>query len=255
MSIRVMSLIWDVRFPTQSQLLIALKLADFANDSGGSIFPSRNRLASLAQCSESTVKNTLRAFREIGFLKVIREGGNGPKDTTEYEINLRLVKAVIDGDCTIEGGATELEIKGSKEGSNIDPLDDVRGQSDELRGQPVADKGSTGYPQSINNHQLETPSRASARSEDFKSDLGSEGAKPSRALPSITIQPADASWQAWIDHLRATDRAAMAFDAGQAKRIRASTRWPKPDSQIFEPKPRKSGKNVSDILSGEGHAA
>ena len=82
--------------------------------------------------------------------------------------------------------------------------------------------------------------RASAQSEVSKSDFGSEAAKPSRALPCFTIQPADSSWQAWIDHLRTTERAAMAFDAERTKRIRASTRWPKPESQVFEPKMRKS---------------
>jgi DNA-binding transcriptional ArsR family regulator len=142
MSIRLMTLMWDVRFPTQSQLLIALKLADFANDQGDSVYPSRNRLSSDTQSSQSTVKNTLRAFREIGLLHVVREGGHGPKSTTEYAINVRLVKAVIDGDCTIEGSATDLQIAWINKGSIFDPLDDLRGQSDELRGQFGEVKGS-----------------------------------------------------------------------------------------------------------------
>lgn len=252
MSIRVMSLMWDVRFPTQSQLLIALKLADFANDFGGSIYPARATLAGLAQCSESTVKNTLRAFREIGLLRVVREGGNGPRDTTEYEIDLALVKSIIAGECAIDGSATELEIKGSKKGSDIDPLDAVRGQSGELRGQPVDDKGSTHYPQSTKNHQLE-PSARDAREVD-KSDFGREVSKPSRAVPCVTIKPSDSSWSAWLDHFRSTGRADLAFDATHLKRIRASTRWPKAETHIFEPKPRKTGANVCDVLTKEREA-
>jgi Helix-turn-helix domain len=251
MSIRLMSMIWDVQFPTQSQLLIALKLADFANDSGGSIFPSRNTLAKQAQCSETTIKNTLRAFREIGLLKVVREGGNGPKDTTEYEFDLGLVKAVIDGECTIEGSAIDLEIKGSNKGSISAPLDEIRGQSDELRGQSLPLKGSTGCPQYTNNHHLE-PSRASAREVD-KSGLGSEGKKPSKALPCFKIVPADSSWGAWIDYLRERD-SGMAFDANQSKKIVASTRWPKPESEVFHPKPMKPVGCASRII-GEGDAA
>lgn len=238
MSIRLMTRVWDVVFPTQSQLLIALKLADFANDDGGSVYPSRNRIAQQAQCSESTVKNTLRCFRDIGLLIVVAEGGKGPKDTTEYCFNMRLLDALIDGDCTIEGSATDLQIKGSTEGANFDPLESTRGQSDELRGQPVTDKGSTHYPQPINNHQIEPSGRARAR-EGVKSDFGSEGAKPAKALPCFTIQPADTSWQHWIEHLRASGKSDLAFDAQQLKRIRASSRWPTPESTVFEPAPRK----------------
>ena len=34
MSIRLMTLVWDVRWPTQNHLLVMLKLADHANDEG-----------------------------------------------------------------------------------------------------------------------------------------------------------------------------------------------------------------------------
>lgn len=97
--------------------------------------------------------------------------------------------------------------------------------------------------------------RASAPSEVLKSDLGSEGPTASKALPVFTIQPGEAAWQHWIEHFRAAGKDDLAFDATELKRIKASTRWPKPESQIFEPKPRKKGANVSDVLTGEGHTA
>lgn len=219
-----MTLVWDVQFPTQSQLLIALKLADFANDDGSSVYPSRNRLAANCQCSESTVKNTLRAFREIGLLHVVEEGGNGPRDTTKYAWNMRLVGALIDGDCSIRGGATDLEIEWSEavdnKGSKFDPLEPVRGQSDELRGQPVAAKGATGYPQPINTHHKEPSARERA---------GATQTAPAVARPLIVVRAGDISWSAWLDVIATRAGEASKLAAERSGCITAAGRWPRAD--------------------------
>lgn len=207
MSIRLMSMMWEIQFPTQSQLLIALKLADFANDEGGSVFPSKNRLARNAQCSESTVKNTLRAFRSIGLLHVVEEGGRGPKDTTHYAWNLRLVHALLNETCAITGGSEELEIKWSEKGAEFDPLDDVRGQSDGLRGQPTGAKGSAGYPQSFTNHHIETSSRLGVPATQGAARPALQDSPPRLVLSE------DRDWQLWLNWMRQLghDKAADMF--------------------------------------------
>lgn len=249
MSIRLMTLVWDIQFPTQSQLLCALKLADFANDDGGSVFPSRNRLARDCQCSESTVKNTLRAFRDIGLLHVVEEGGSGPGDTTRYEWNMRLVRALIDGDCSITGGATELAIEWSEavdsKGSRFDPLEPLRGQPDGLRGQPVAAKGSTGCPQPINNHQIEPSSRERA---------GASGRAPASARPSITVREGDISWQTWLDAIATRAGEATRLAAMRAGSITVAARWPRDDvplPTIAMPK-AETLTELSRQMTGEG---
>lgn len=237
MSIRLMTHVWDVPFPTQSQLLVALKLADYANDDGGSIYPSRNRLAELTQSSESTVKNVLRAFRAIGFLQVAKEGGHGPKSTTHYTINLRLLRALSNGDVVIRGNAESLQLEwleegaefdpldeGSTEGSMVDPLPPLRGQAEHLRGQSERAKGSTGYPQSTNNHQIDSSgARAGA------CEAGATPTRASRPAPALTIVRDDVQWRAWLD----------AVDLQTAERIErageftATARWPTEGAKIL----------------------
>lgn len=201
-----MSVVWEVPFPTATQMLICLKLADYANDHGGSIFPANSTLADKARCSESTVKVTIKALRACGILHLVRAGGNGPRDTNEWVLNVPMLKALADGSAVITGCSDTLEIdgfsvevsdvqepenKGSEKGSKINPFTTVRGQSGELRGQPTGAKGSAGKPQSINNHQKDT-----SGSRESASD---EGARSPRlkAEPSL-ILPNDWQWSKWI---------------------------------------------------------
>lgn len=148
MSVALMSLVWEIRWPTQSQLLIALKLADHANDEGANVYPSKSRIAEQAQCSESTVKNALRAFRDCGILRVTKKGGNGPGSTTIYEINVDLLKRLAAAKAVLKGTADSIEIpdelaKGSTiYQSTVDPLDEERGQSDSEKGSTETEKGS-----------------------------------------------------------------------------------------------------------------
>lgn len=234
-----MSLVWEVPFPTATQMLVCLKLADYANDLGGSIFPARGTLADKARCSDSTVKVTLKALRACGLLCLVRAGGNGPRDTNEWMLNVPLLKALSDGSATITGcsdtlevdgfhsevpGAQDSENKGSEKGSKTDPLDTVRGQSGELRGQPTTRKGSVGNPQSTNNHHLDSsgaPERASGKG------ARAPGAQANLS-PHQMITKADCpdEYAAWLEHYRkhGTKGQVKFFeDYGQ---VLAPTMWP-----------------------------
>jgi hypothetical protein len=88
MSIRVMASVWDSKIDNQTDLLVLLALADFANDQGIS-WPS---LEGLAQKSRSSVRNVQRILKRLelaGVLKVQRMGGGAPGSTNFYHINLK----------------------------------------------------------------------------------------------------------------------------------------------------------------------
>lgn len=248
MSVRMMTLVWDVPFPTSTQMLIALKLADYSNDHGTSIFPANETLANKARCSETTVKTTLKVFRECGLLHLLRKGGNGPKDTNEWALNVPLLRALGTGDCTIEGCSTVLEIAGElpvdNKGSNSDPLAAVRGQSDGLRGQPTGSKGSAHGPQTINNHQIESPDRVrDQKNDDF--DLKGSG-RP--AQPELRITATDGSrWLAWLGTMTPAD-VARAETAGE---IFTTANWPREDAKLLRiPRPPHALTDRSKAMQG-----
>jgi hypothetical protein len=109
MSIKIMSVVWDIEFPTATRLLIALKLADYSNDEGRSIYPSKPTLASKAQCDQRTVERTLAAFRKCGLIAVVREGG-GRGNTTEYKLDLRLLEKLRTGAAHFEGNSRKFTL-------------------------------------------------------------------------------------------------------------------------------------------------
>lgn len=239
MSIRLMSIVWDIPWPSQSALLVALKLADYANDEGGSIHPARDTLAKHAQTSLATVKRTLAGFRDVGLLKVVEEGGKGPRSTTVYEFDVRMLMRLHDGYDEIqraENAADGFVIvqkqpveDGGEKGLTVSPLLSTSGSSDELRGSPEKIRGSIDEPR---NTTLEPPSRttnARAR-EDFKSGLKSEGV----AAATFTITANDGTcWDQWLQFFRKRGRDDLEQRAAAAGEITTiGSRWPKDDSPL-----------------------
>ena len=243
MSIRLMTLVWDVRWPTQNHLLVMLKLADHANDDGGKVWPAVATIALQAQCSERTVQNVLKALRDCGLATVTRPGGGS--QPTVYALNVDLLRALAGK--KLEGSADRIEIPDEAysydihTGATVAPPVVAPVQPATERG---ANEGGRGAKLLHPNHHLE-PSRETSLSEVSNFDLKSEGAKPSKALPCFTITPADTSWEAWLEHFRQNSHRSLAYDATQKKRIRVSTRWPKPESIVFEPQIKKPVKDFT----------
>lgn len=73
MSVHIASMIWKCDFPTVSAKIIALKLADCANDDGENIYPSAARLERETGCSTSTVREVLALLEAQGLLVVVSE--------------------------------------------------------------------------------------------------------------------------------------------------------------------------------------
>lgn len=240
MSIRLMSIVWDIPWPSQSALLVALKLADYANDEGGSIHPARDTLAKHAQTSLATVKRILSAFRDVGLLEVVEEGGRGPRSTTVYRMNLRLLMRLHDGYDEIQRAAdasdgfviVEKSTACGEEEAHGEPLSSARGSPDELRGSPEKIRGSIDEPR---NTTLDPPSRNTTSreraSEEFLNDGKSE---VKREVPRFDVTPANGTaWAQWLQFLRKRDREDLAMLAEAAGAMTTiGSRWPKDNSPL-----------------------
>jgi len=82
MSNKVQGLVWDIEFPNAMAKMIALKLADWANDDGGNIYPSTTGVARKTGCSRSVVCKWQYAMEHCGLLRVVERSQGGNKDDT-----------------------------------------------------------------------------------------------------------------------------------------------------------------------------
>jgi len=254
-SIRLMSLVWEIEFPTHAQKLVALKLADYASDSGESIFPAVNTIAKHTGSDERTVQRVLKAFRGCGILHVLKEGGSGPKSTTQYALNVNVLVALVYGDCTLTGSASELEIEGEIKGDILSDKGDILSADDalrvtksRLRVTSTTPKGGSGVTQSTNNHQLDSSARERA--------CASEGAPAHRAEggDAALVLPGDPTWSLWLNWLRQDGHheAAKAIEAEAGMVVFA----PRPHNGCRKPKlPPLQGSARWDELQAQRQAS
>lgn len=80
-----MSFIWQSFPDGGSLLLLALAVADFADDAGERIFPSVATLAAKVRLSERSVQYLLRKLQTMGWLELVSKGG-GRSRTCLYRI-------------------------------------------------------------------------------------------------------------------------------------------------------------------------
>lgn len=86
MSIAVMSYVWDNSPAKGAELLVQLALADAANPDGVA-WPSIAKLASMARCTEPTVRRTLEKWGEAGELQIFVGGFlDGKNQSNTYRI-------------------------------------------------------------------------------------------------------------------------------------------------------------------------
>jgi hypothetical protein len=93
MSIKIMTLVFDY-YPTGGgEMLLALSLADFSDDSAGRIFPSVPTLARKTRQSERNVQYQLRKMEQEGFISAVEKNSGGrlkgkKYKSNEYQINI-----------------------------------------------------------------------------------------------------------------------------------------------------------------------
>lgn len=85
MSVRAMAHVWATSVARGTELLVALAIADFADDDGRA-WPSIATLSRKARCAERTVQDSVAALRRRGELLV--EVGAGPRGTNLFRVVL-----------------------------------------------------------------------------------------------------------------------------------------------------------------------
>lgn len=100
-----MSWIWENATVGGSNLLILLAMADFADDNGGSVYPSMKTLAKKARMSQDQARRVVHKLIADGHIELVQKGGwdGGRNRSNEYRL-------VINRTCkTAEGGTRKLQ--------------------------------------------------------------------------------------------------------------------------------------------------
>lgn len=170
MSARLLGLAFDAEAPSAAAKLVLIKLVDCCDDEGKKIFPAVATLARAAQCDVRSVQRHIRLFCTVGLLKCVRAGGAGPKHTSHYEMNISVLRLIVekgwsavacgacapandegedgaDAACHAESAEPNAEIAPNK-GDTMSPLETVRVTRE-------TDKGDTGVTQTLKNNPQE----------------------------------------------------------------------------------------------------
>ncbi|CAB4223442.1 hypothetical protein UFOVP1670_53 [uncultured Caudovirales phage] len=93
MSIKLMTMVWESYPEGGSELLLALALADIAQDDGTRIYPGVAYMAAKARMSERSIQYLLGKMINRGILVVERKGGifQGKNFTTKYRMDLEVL--------------------------------------------------------------------------------------------------------------------------------------------------------------------
>lgn len=111
MSICLMAAVWE-HFPCGgSQLLVMLRLADYANDLGGDIFPSIATIARNVRLTEKQARRVIHDLIDSNWLSVVGNANGGSHtQTRRYQMNVERLTPPADGSRTppVEGSCEGL---------------------------------------------------------------------------------------------------------------------------------------------------
>lgn len=91
MSAYLVGLARKARLYSSTRKNVLWVLVDCCHEDGTRIFPSLRTLAEDSECSVSTARRTLKEFCRVGLLRRVREGGNGPRSTAHYELDVEML--------------------------------------------------------------------------------------------------------------------------------------------------------------------
>lgn len=201
MSVKVMTAVFE-RYPVGGgEMILALALADHANDDGTRVFPSIESLMAKTRQARRTVQYQLRRMEESGWLILVNSGNGGRNQHREYRINLDWING---GELPEpeNKGANNAPIDEEENGANSAPLnngekgasDDTKGANDDIKGcNPQQERVQQGAP--AYNHHITT----------IEPSNNHQRARASRAVLDIELPhwlPEEA-WQDWVDHRKA----------------------------------------------------
>lgn len=89
MSIKLMAMVWDSTIQT-SQKMALLAMCDWADDEGGSVYPSIAKLAKRISCSERQAQRIVHGLIDDGLVAVVGNFlGGVPGQSRQYRINVK----------------------------------------------------------------------------------------------------------------------------------------------------------------------
>src|SRR3990167_8791449 len=92
MSVKVMSLVFEAPLPPNEKIVM-LALADYADDTGGNVRPSVDRLVVKTTMSRSTVRRMLDRLEKYGYLSVEKKPRQ--HQPAHYRINLTALQSIL----------------------------------------------------------------------------------------------------------------------------------------------------------------
>lgn len=143
MSVKVMSACWE-RYPNGGgELLLALALADHADDNGENVYPSVESLSRKTRQSKRTVQYQLRSMQDRGWLQLVSHEGGGRGRSREYRINPDWIKGAEIAPFSDTETMQNLHPLEEKRVQILRPLANKRVQSEAERVQSTTLKGAT----------------------------------------------------------------------------------------------------------------
>lgn len=91
-----MSRLFRAQLGSSSRKMLAVRLADFADDNGKGIWPSVETLSQETELSVRTVQRLLADFVKEGLLVIVRKASGRPGEATRYDFDMRMVDRLPD---------------------------------------------------------------------------------------------------------------------------------------------------------------
>lgn len=159
MSIMIMSRLFKMNLGGCNRKLLAVRLADFADDEGRGIYPSVARMAAETELSERTVQRILSDFVQEGILVVVRGATGRPGIANAYDFDMDRLFAY----------------KAEKTGDTVSPVQSAKtGDNPAETGDTDDRDGCHGDTRTVIEPPLE-PSSLSASAQERVSDRGERG--------------------------------------------------------------------------------
>lgn len=172
--------------------LVLLKLIDACDDDGTRIFPAIATIARAAQCSTRQVQRELQSFREIGLIRLVKEGGKGPRSTNEYEMDLDMLHRLgRDGWEAVVGakGDTESPLQGEDKGDS----------GDTVRVTQETDKGDSRSHTTPPEPSIDPSSeRERGRDAEDRKSVEKSFERAWQSWPTSVSDSRPAAWRAWL---------------------------------------------------------
>lgn len=151
-----MSQLFKAHLGSTNRKMLAVRLADFADDDGKGIWPTVGRLARETELSERTVQRILSEFVDEGLLIVRKKGGWKPGEGTRYDFNMSALGRLQAAKIAAEGCHGDTH-------DTVTPVTAVtpRGDTDDA-------EGCHGDTQTVIEPPIEPSEREGAREGDLK---------------------------------------------------------------------------------------